>query len=660
MSDPTESARNYLAKMDPAVSGQGGHGQTFHAACVLVNGFGLTRDESRPLLQEYNLRCQPQWNERDLEHKLTEAEKTVDPKGRGYLRKAKGRTFYANTQQSYTPPAKTADSRSAVHRGKYEIDAKAELPKPIADGCRELIRAVFREGEGIRIVPASLGDDQRELPEGEGHTLTREDWLSKLDAKQGNPNGIFSSAEKTGIYIAVNPLKVGCTKDADVTDYRHTLIEFDDIPLSAQWQLIQKSNIPCAAVIHSGGRSIHAWVKVDAKDKLEYEDRVKSLYGHFAAYGIDGKNRNPSRLSRLPGCVRFDKRQELLSTALGFRDFDTWKDSQETDGWPKIKSSIELIDSETKAPAELVRGVLHRGEKMTLAGTSKSKKTWALIDLALSVTHGKAWWGQETVAGKVLYINFELQNYWFAFRLAQVASALGISPKHENLSYWGLRGKATSIDEMMPKFSGGIRDAAFDLIIIDPIYKALGKRDENAAGDVTDLLNHIERLAVETGAAIVFGAHFSKGNQAHKSSMDRISGSGAFARDADTLITMTEHERKDCLTVEFTLRNFTAKDPFVVQWTFPTFARAGLIDPKRIEGSQQGKKWTDAECAEIFKKALSPDPDFDVPTALPKAKLVKRLMEETGMSKSPAYTRIDEFLTAKKLTKDDAGNIMLS
>jgi hypothetical protein len=35
-------------------------------------------------------------------------------------------------------------------------------------------------------------------------------------------------------------------------------------------------------------------------------------------------------------------------------------------------------------------------------------------------------------------------------------------------------------------------------------------------------------------------------------------------------------------------------------------------------------------------------------------------MEETGMSKSPAYTRIDEFLEAKKLTKDDAGNIILS
>jgi hypothetical protein len=123
---------------------------------------------------------------------------------------------------------------------------------------------------------------------------------------------------------------------------------------------------------------------------------------------------------------------------------------------------------------------------------------------------------------------------------------------------------------------------------------------------------------------------------------------------------MTEHERDDCLTVEFTLRNFKAQDPFVVRWGFPIFTRETLLDPQRIEGSKKGKKWTDLEVMEVIRRLLSPDPDFDIPSALPKSRLIKRLMEETGMSKSPAYTRIDEFLEAKKLTKDDAGNIILS
>lgn len=38
------------------------------------------------------------------------------------------------------------------------------------------------------------------------------------------------------------------------------------------------------------------------------------------------------------------------------------------------------------------------------------------------------------------------------------------------------------------------------------------------------------RLTVETGAGVAFGSHFSKGNQIQKESIDRISGSGVFAR----------------------------------------------------------------------------------------------------------------------------------
>ena len=41
--DVADRARKYLAKIPPAVSGQGGHGATFHAACVLTLGFGLDR-----------------------------------------------------------------------------------------------------------------------------------------------------------------------------------------------------------------------------------------------------------------------------------------------------------------------------------------------------------------------------------------------------------------------------------------------------------------------------------------------------------------------------------------------------------------------------------------------------------------------------------------
>lgn len=68
-------ARAYLAALPAAVSGEGGHDATFRAACAAVVDFGLSQDEARPLLAEYNARCVPPWSEKELEHKLSDAAK---------------------------------------------------------------------------------------------------------------------------------------------------------------------------------------------------------------------------------------------------------------------------------------------------------------------------------------------------------------------------------------------------------------------------------------------------------------------------------------------------------------------------------------------------------------------------------------------------------
>lgn len=70
-----QRARKYIAALPPAVSGEKGHNATFRAACAAVVDFGLTPDEARPLLAEYNARCLPPWSEKDLDHKLADAAK---------------------------------------------------------------------------------------------------------------------------------------------------------------------------------------------------------------------------------------------------------------------------------------------------------------------------------------------------------------------------------------------------------------------------------------------------------------------------------------------------------------------------------------------------------------------------------------------------------
>ena len=75
ITDAAHRARNYLSKFPPAIEGEGGDRQTFIAACYLVRNFGLEPPEALPVLQEWNERCVPPWEDGELWEKLVNAEK---------------------------------------------------------------------------------------------------------------------------------------------------------------------------------------------------------------------------------------------------------------------------------------------------------------------------------------------------------------------------------------------------------------------------------------------------------------------------------------------------------------------------------------------------------------------------------------------------------
>lgn len=250
---------------------------------------------------------------------------------------------------------------------------------------------------------------------------------------------------------------------------------------------------------------------------------------------------------------------------------------------PPIVSADELCASPPPTPPEIIEGVLHQGSKMALGGGSKSFKTWTLTHLAICVATGCDWLGFPTRKGKVLYINFELPEFSMEKRIREIRDAMGLPDTGGNLMIWNLRGHATDAATILPTISREAKRHGFSLIIIDPLYKLLGARDENSSRDMANLMNAVERLAVETAAAVVFGSHYSKGNQAAKESMDRISGSGVFARDPDSIITMTAHEQPGAFSVEMTLRNFPPQDPFVVRRQHPLMVIDGQLDPTKLK-----------------------------------------------------------------------------
>lgn len=260
---------------------------------------------------------------------------------------------------------------------------------------------------------------------------------------------------------------------------------------------------------------------------------------------------------------------------------------------PDPMDAVHLLDSDLEKPPELVHGILHQGSKMVIGGGSKSFKTWVLIDLAVSVATGVSWWGFDTTQGRVLYMNFEIQDAFFNDRLHSVIEAKQCELVEGQLSYWGLRGRAADLRFMMPALIEKLKSGGYSLIIFDPIYKGLGNRDENKAGDIAGLLNEIESLAVETKAAVAFGHHFSKGNQAGKDSIDRIGGSGVFARDPDSILTMTKHEEDESFTVDPVLRNFAPVPPFVVTRVHPLMVRDDSLNPAALKKPGVAQTYSD-------------------------------------------------------------------
>jgi AAA domain-containing protein len=233
-------------------------------------------------------------------------------------------------------------------------------------------------------------------------------------------------------------------------------------------------------------------------------------------------------------------------------------------------------------PSELIKGILHQGCKMALGGGSKSFKTWCLLQLGISIAAGRQWLGFGTTQGPVLYCNFELLAFAIEQRTREICEAMSLKEAPEALTLWNLRGHAADAATILPMISREAKRLGFVFIVLDPLYKLLGSRDENSSRDMTDLMNSVERLTVETGAAVAFGNHYSKGNQAAKESMDCISGSGVFARDPDSIITMTRHEEDDAFAVEMTLRNHPPQKPFVVRRRHPLMMIDGQLDPAKL------------------------------------------------------------------------------
>lgn len=368
--------------------------------------------------------------------------------------------------------------------------------------------------------------------------------LTKCNGDVGNVIGDYQ--EEAGAWIRFNPLDGKGVKNENVTEFRYALVESDKMPIDKQNAILRELELPIAVLVHSGGKSLHAIVRVDAADYNEYRKRVDYLYNVCKKNGliIDTQNRNPSRLSRMPGIVRNGKKQFIVDTNIGQANWEEWHEWIESvnDDLPDPEGLLEFWDDMPQLAPVLIDGVLRQGHKMLMAGPSKAGKSFALIELTIAIAEGREWLGWLCTQGKVLYVNLELDRASCLHRFKDVYDSLGWSPDNlKNIDIWNLRGKSVPMDKLAPKLIRRASKKDYIAVIIDPIYKVL-TGDENSADQMAHFTNQFDKVCTELGSSVIYCHHHSKGSQGGKKSMDRASGSGVFARDPDALIDLVELE----------------------------------------------------------------------------------------------------------------------
>jgi RecA-family ATPase len=358
---------------------------------------------------------------------------------------------------------------------------------------------------------------------------------------------VFGSFNKEmGAWIRFNPIDGKGVKNDNVTAFRYMLLESDNMSLGKQKAILEQLELPIAAMVFSGGKSIHAIVKVDAYSYEEYRKRVDFIYSIAQKNGFkpDKKNRNPSRLSRMPGVMRDGKPQFLMATNIGKENYKEWEEwiASVNDDLPEPEELDALWDNMPDLAPPLIEGILREGHKMLIAGPSKAGKSFALIQLCISIAEGKPWFGFDCTQGKVLYVNLELDRASCLHRFKDVYEALDQQPTNiGNISIWNLRGKSLPMDQLAPKLIRRAQKRNYKAIIIDPIYKVI-TGDENSADQMANFCNQFDKVCTELKCAVIYCHHHSKGSQTGKRSMDRASGSGVFARDPDALLDLLELE----------------------------------------------------------------------------------------------------------------------
>ena len=324
---------------------QDSHGLVFSVANMLVHGFALGADRGRALLTEYCGRSDKPWTSAEIDHKINEAVKAPQKHKAGvfarWMLRKKGLLTYSRGDVAggpviaYEPrgemPARLKFDlvrlREEVRMVPEMVDEKwlAEMSPVDVTTCTAagFLDALYLPGERVIIFTDFYSQGQFIHWSGRGSfRLARRPGVKavKSDLPAGGPDGVWFLCQPISGEWKLNPRsldkqsrpKLSRRSEEVVTAWRYLVLESDEAPAELWIRFLAKLPLPIAAIYTSGGRSIHALVRVDAESKTWWDQYKKLIMPLLSLLGADPAAITAVRLTRLPGCFRGGRMQRLL------------------------------------------------------------------------------------------------------------------------------------------------------------------------------------------------------------------------------------------------------------------------------------------------------------------------------------------------------------
>ena len=263
----------------------------------------------------------------------------------------------------------------------------------------------------------------------------------------------------------------------------------------------------------------------------------------------------------VPGDLPGDVCDEISPTQL----LEVMDRAARATGRYKLKSGIEILHRLIPPPMPILVNTFNLGNKVMIVGSSKARKTFFTMQMAMSIAAGRTFLNWETRQRRVLLINLEGTEDEGDRRIQNMGKSMGMTDEEMSRIHV-LHEYGRTFNIMDPEFMDILIEGKIEVIIIDPLYKILIDADENNGAECKPYLERFAEITATTGATIVYVHHCAKGVPGERSAIDRFAGSGYWARDADAMILINQHVEEDLMAVTPIVRNYEPQEPFSIRF----------------------------------------------------------------------------------------------